>query len=251
MLANLLHCAIIGDPVATVAADYVPPDYKFQNVAADERIVRAAIIGTDKPRDEQRNYSSITLRTLLLKGPFQPQAAKLDVEGGYLLSDLRKTLFELYRPHVNSELQLSQAALKHRTPLFTYHQLICEVSGSDVTVTNLGFGSDSGVVGTPVRIPGLPEDCTITARTADLGLVHAKWATRPEISVGRLAASVSETAFASLRSLSSLPGPLSSDERSMLIAAVSRHILATDQVAAATLLLANAVAYRTGQVTPR
>lgn len=243
MLPNLIHCAIIGDRPETPSLDYVPPEYTGLRATPDERILRSILLGTDSPRAEGRDYSSIVIRSMMLAGPFSVHAAKFGIEGGHLLDSLRTELFQAYRPTLDEGLWLSPAALHARMPSYTRHRLQCTVAADTVTVENAGHGIRQGDVGSPIAIPGLPTGAVIVVSAGD-GVRSASWSTRPSVSCGEIAATLSSHGRHVLSSLASVVGPLDPETKDSLLYAATEHIVATDQVVAAALILTNAVAAR-------
>lgn len=243
MLVNPIHCAIVGSVPKGPVFDYVPPEYSEQGMTHNERVVRAAVLGGEVTREESRNYTSTIIRDWLRNSQLRSIADVFGIEGGYAIEDLRRTLFESYRPAIVGPLNLSNNAVTLRTEHFVTHSVTCTASGGSVIVENAGFGSSQGDVGEAIAIPGLADSATLTV-TKDDSSASAVWSTGPSIEISKVITYLREDARSSVRDLSSINGPLSLEVRSALYTAVVEAPIAIEKLCAAVLLLTNAVVAR-------
>jgi hypothetical protein len=242
---NLLHCAIADPELDDNDLDYICPQYSRTNMTQDEMKLRAILIGERKPSKEAKLYTSVTLRHAIGEGPFAHIGNRFGLEEGYSLEQLRQSIFSAYKPRLDDQIFLSSVATYHRFPTYKQHAISCQVLGSQVTVHHETYGSNTGLVDSPIAIAGFPQAATVTVQATD-GVYTGYWATQPSISIGSIAETLAVEGLLFLNSLANSQGRIFSDETHMLIECVKTSPVPMDRVCAACLILANAVFVRHG-----
>lgn len=243
MIANFLHCAIANPSSADSHLDYVNPTYSNVGETDSERLVRSILLGQANPPSESRFYTSVVLRRLIRKGPFSDIGKRFSLEGGWLLEDLNKVLFDSFKLVSDDEVSVSGTAYNFRLPVYALHRLVCQVTVDAVMVSNREYGIAHGVVGQPIRVPGMDSNATVIVN-GESGQYTASWATRPSLSYGAIANTLATSGRSALLTIQTTPGIVSQDERDGLMRCITSGVVASDRVCAAALLLANAASNR-------
>lgn len=244
---NMVHCSLVGSFTDVPGADYVPTTFNLGRVSADEKLLRSILIGAESPYPEHSVYMSLLIRRAIRRSLFGKLLPVMGLFGGHKLEELERELFAAYTPVYSEGISVSSEALRVRLPQYTLRSISCEVDGTDVVLVDSKFGTITGTSTAPIALPGMPNGCFVRVASGN-DIRTATWANRTRLSLGHIAADLSDRGRAVVATLSGVRGFLPSTSTNALKEAAIDHPVDAERVAAAALILTNVVYAKTHPV---